>query len=285
MREKPSIGLVMKSLGAEFFQFMQASAESHAKERGDLDLIPVGTQTQTEVERQIQLVDNFIAQGVDGLLIIPIDSKALIAPIVRAIQSGIKVVNFDVMLDLDALAEQGIELAFLGPDNTEAARSVGRVLAEKIGHSGRVVIIEGIREASNAQQRLSGFLQVVDEYNLRVLDTRSANWETDLAYDLFSEIYEEYGAVEGVMCANDAMASGVVRYLEERGLAGKIHVIGIDNDPSTQTLIENGSMLATIDLLTEKMVAQAIDTAMEALNGIEKSGWIKTETKLVVHEV
>lgn len=281
INNRPTVGLVMKSLAAEFFQVMQASAEAHAVQRGDLTLLATGTQSQTEVDQQIQLVDDFTRQGVDALLIIPIDSQALVAPVVKALAAGIIVINFDVMLDQAALARHGVKLPFFGPDNVEAARTVGGVLGDQLVSNAPVIIIEGIPAASNAQQRKEGFMQVVSELGLDLVASQSANWEADQAYQICSELLDSHTNVRGIMCANDAMALGAVKFLNDCGLTGQIEIVGIDNDPSVTTLIKEGKILASIDLQTDQMVSQAIDAAMDALAGQQFSGWIKTPTRLV----
>ena len=93
------VGLVMKSLQADFFKAMQAGAKEFAKSYPDLELLCVGTQSQTEVTEQIELVRTFINQNVDAIVLVPIDSNALVAPVVEAVKAGIKVVNIDSMLD------------------------------------------------------------------------------------------------------------------------------------------------------------------------------------------
>lgn len=132
----------MKSLEAEFFQDMKKGAVDYAKSRGVVGLISVGTESQTEIEKQIQLVEGFIAQGIDAMVVIPIDSKALVPPVVKAVQAGIKVVNIDIMLDANMLKKHQIELVFVGPDNETAAKTVGDVLAKELGKDGKVTIIE-----------------------------------------------------------------------------------------------------------------------------------------------
>src|SRR5690606_11827487 len=122
--EKPTIGLVMKSLGAEFFKNMEEGAIAHAEKRGDVNLIPLGTQTQEELEQQISLVENLVTQNVDAIVIAPMDSRALIPPLADAVEKGIKVINIDVMLDAETLAEHGLSIPFVGPDNVEAAKMV-----------------------------------------------------------------------------------------------------------------------------------------------------------------
>jgi len=277
----PVVGLVMKSLEAEFFQAMRKGAIDYTSKRGDLKLIPAGTANQTEIEKQIQLVDEFTKQGVDAIVVIPIDSKALVPPVVRAVQAGIEVVNIDIMLDQSMLYEHNIELVFVGPDNEDAAKIVGDVLASALGKNAGVIIMEGVPAAMNAQQRKQGFLKSIKEYGLTLLDSGVANWETDQAFRVFSELFRKHPGVQGVMCANDAMAIGVLKVLEDAGRAREVKIIGFDNDVSVGPMIKSGKMLATIDCFGSQMAAEGINYAMKALNGEKHKGWIKTKMKLI----
>ena len=281
-KKLPIVGLVMKSLEAEFFQDMKKGAINYAKKRGDLELIPVGTESQTEIEKQIQLVEGFIDRGVDAMVVIPIDSKALVPPVIKAVKAGIEVVNIDIMLDTDMLNEHHIELVFVGPDNETAAKTVGDVLAKELGKDGKVIVIEGVPAAMNAQQRKQGFLNSINEYGLNLLASGVANWETEQAFSVFSSLFQQNPDVQGIMCANDAMAIGVLKVLEAAGKAGKIKVIGFDNDDSVGPLIQDGKMLATIDCFGSQMAAEGINYAMRALQGEKHKGWIKTRMELII---
>jgi ribose transport system substrate-binding protein len=277
----PVIGLILKSLETEFFQAMTRGAIDYANKRGDLKLIPAGTGNQTEITRQIQLVDEFISRGVDALVVIPIDSKALVPPVVKAARAGIEVINIDIMLDREMLQENNLDLVFVGPDNEDAAKTVGDVLAKALGKNAGVIIMEGVPEAINAQHRNQGFLRSINEYGLTLLDSGIANWETDQAFRIFSELLSKHPDVQGVMCANDAMAIGVLKVLEETGRAGEVKIVGFDNDASVGPLIKSGKMLATIDCFGSQMAAEGISYAMKALQGEKHKGWIKTEMKLI----
>ena len=281
----PVVGLVMKSLEAEFFQEMKKGAIDYAEKRGDLELLPVGTENQTEIKKQILLIEEFINQKVDAIVVIPIDSKALVPPVVKAVKDGIEVVNIDIMLDEDMLKEHNIEMVFVGPDNETAAKAVSDVLAKELGKNAKVIIIEGVPAAMNAQQRKQGFLNSINEYGLNLLASGVANWETEQASSVFSDLLQQNPDVQGVMCANDAMAIGVLKVLEAAGKAGEVKVIGFDNDDSVGPLIEDGKMLATIDCFGSQMAAEGINYAMKALQGEKNKGWMKTKMQLITKSV
>ncbi len=107
----------MKSLQADFFKVMKEGAVQYAAPLPFLDLVCVGTATQTEVKEQIDLMYSLIHQQVDAIVLVPIDSKALVQPAVEAVRKGIPVINIDIQLDAQLLEQAGVEVAFVGPDN------------------------------------------------------------------------------------------------------------------------------------------------------------------------
>jgi ribose transport system substrate-binding protein len=279
--DKPVVGLIMKSLANEFFQNMMVGAEEHQKRRGDYELKAVGMQNETDFESQINAVENFITQGVDAIVVAPADSRAMVRPLKKAMEAGIVVVNFDVALDEEAKKQQGVELAFVGPDNRGGAKLAGDALGKKLGEGGKVVIIEGNPGADNATQRRLGFEDSVAEYKLDLLDSRTAHWETEEANQVFATMLTAHPDIQGVMAANDSMAIGVVKALESAGRTD-IEVVGFDNIPAVGPMIEDGRMLATVDQFGTEMAANAIDMALDVVStGEQLEGWVKTPIELV----
>jgi ribose transport system substrate-binding protein len=280
--KKPVVGLVMKSLANEFFKSMEEGAVKFAKQDGTFTLVPVGMNSETDIDTQISAVENFVTQGVDLICVAPADSVGLVAPVKRAIDAGITVVNFDVKLDDKALAAAGLkDLVFVGPDNEEGAFLAGAELGRKLGKGGKVVIIEGNPGADNAKMRKAGFDRAARQYGLVVLASMTAHWETEEANTLMTNLLTRFPDVQGVMAANDSMALGVVKALDAAGKSGKILVVGFDNIPAVQKLIKQGKVLATIDQFGPDMAANCIRTGFRMKKGEKLKGWIKTPVKLV----
>jgi ribose transport system substrate-binding protein len=281
MNVLPRIGLVMKSLQAEFFQEMEKGALNFAAEQNAFELITVGTNTQTEIDRQIHLIEQLIDDGVDALVVVPIDSKALVPVVVKAVRAGIKVINIDIKLDETMLEAEGVELTYVGPDNETAAKMVGDVLTGQVKPGSGILLIEGLRVAENARQRRKGFLRAIDEAGMKLLASDAADWETDKAEEVFRRLFAQNPDADGVMCCNDAMALGVLKVLTEKGLAGLIPVVGFDNDPAMQEPLRNGSLLATIDAYGSQMAVEGIRYALQVLDGMENKGSYSTDFKLI----
>jgi ribose transport system substrate-binding protein len=282
---KPKVGLVMKSLANEFFQQMDAGAKAFAAENADLfDFETVGMKDERDFASQVEAIENYITKQFDVIVIAPADSRAMVEPLAQAIDAGITVVNIDVALDEQAKEEAGVELAFFGPDNRAGAKLAGDELGKALGEGGKVVILEGNPEADNAVQRQLGFEDSVAEYGLDLLESRTANWETELANGVMTDFLTKYPDIQGVMAANDSMALGVVSALEAADKVGDILVVGFDNIPGVRPLVADGSMLATIEQFGANMAVFGIEFGLRELAGESFCGWQKTPIELVTAE-
>ncbi len=281
--EKPVVGLVMKSLANEFFKTMEEGARKFAKEDGTFTLVPVGMNSETDIDTQINAVENFITRQVEMIILAPADSVGLVPSVKKAVDAGVLVVNFDVTLDKTALVANGLpeDFLFVGPDNELGSELVGDFMAEKLGKGAKVIIIEGNPGADNAKQRKAGFMKTVKKYNLDLLSSTTAHWETEEANTVMTNLLTRFPDVQGVMCANDSMAVGAVKAIEAAGKIGKIDVVGFDNIGACQQLIKDGKMLATVDQFGPEMAANAIKVGFRIKGGEKLKGWVKTPVEVV----
>jgi ribose transport system substrate-binding protein len=284
--EKPVVGLVMKSLANEFFKTMEEGARKFAAEDGTFTLIPVGMNSETDIDTQISAMENFITQKVDLIVLAPADSVGLVPSVKKAVDAGITVVNFDVTLDKKALTDNGLpeDFLFVGPDNNLGSELVGNYLGDKLGKKAKVVILEGNPGADNAKQRKEGFMKSVAAYEFELLESTTAHWETEEANTVMTNLLTRFPDVQGVMCANDSMALGVVRAIEAAGKINQIAVVGFDNIAACQALIKEDKMLATVDQFGPEMAANAIKVGFRILKGEKMSGWEKTSVEVVAKE-
>ncbi len=279
---KPKVGLVMKSLANEYFKTMEEGAKAYQMEKGTFELTSVGMNSETDIDTQINAIDNFISKGMDIIVLAPADSTGLVASVKKAVDAGITVVNIDVKLDNGALMKAKLpeDFLFVGPDNADGAQLSGDALAMEIGNGGKVIIIEGNPGADNATQRKVGFMRSVDKYNLKVLASNTAHWETEEANSVMTNLLVKYPEVQGVMCANDSMVIGVVKALEAAGRMD-VKVVGFDNITAVQELIKQGKVLATVDQYGPQQAAMGIQTGLDILGGATLTGWQKSPVKLI----
>lgn len=280
--KKPVVGVVLKSLANEFFKSLQEGAEKWAAEDGRYTLDIKGMNSETDIDTQLTIMDTFISQNVDMIVLAPADSSALVPFVKKAVDAGIPVVNFDVRLDQEQLKLAGLEdFMFVGPDNEEGAYLAGMALADKLGEGGKVFIIEGNPGADNAKARKAGFDKAVEEGKLELLVSNTAHWETEEANTLVANLLTAHPDVQGIMCANDSMVLGAQKAVEAAG-RDDILLVGFDNIAAVQDLIKQGKVLATVDQFGADMVKMAIEVGQKVIDGeIEPLGWEKTPVKLI----
>jgi len=283
--DKPKIGLVMKSLSNEFFKQMDAGAHEYADANTDaFEFTSVGMKDERDFAAQVDAVDTFIADDYDIIVVAPADSKAMVAPLKRAIDAGITVINIDVPLDQATMDAAGVNLPFFGPDNVEGARIAGDALAADLGEGGKVIILEGNPEADNAKQRKEGFDAAIEAGGLDLLASETAHWETEEANTLTTNLLSRFPDVQGIMAANDSMALGAVTALDAAGLSGDIRVIGFDNIPAMKDLLDQGKVLATVEQFGADMAVFGIEYGIKTRDGETFEGWTKTPIELVVSD-
>ncbi len=255
-QQKYRIGLVMKSLNANFFEVMQNGALCFAEKHPEIDLICRGTTSQTDVDAQIGYVDELIQKKVDAIVLVPIDSVALAYSACKAVHNGILVVNIDIKLDDAILNEQHVNIPFVGPDNYKASYEVGKLLSRSLNRGDEVAIIEGLPSADNASQRKAGSLRVIQEEGYKLVASEPANWETVDARNVFSRIWNQNPDLQGVFCGNDAMALGVLQEMDIR--RKHLPVVGFDNDAAMSPYLRNGQEVGTVDIFSSQMAVEGI---------------------------
>ena len=266
-QSKPKVALIMKSLANEFFSTMADGARMHESSHpGQYELITNGIKDERDLTRQAALVDEMIAAGVDAIVIAPADSKALVPALRRAKKAGIVVVNIDNKLDDDVLASAGITIPFVGPNNFKGAKSAGEFLAKRLQHGDHVAILEGIRTSLNGTERRLGFEEAMKDARVTVVDSQSAQWETNLANTITASIINEHPELKGILAANDSMALGAIAAIKAANKGDQIQVVGFDNISAVKEAIRDGKILATVDQHGDKLAVFGIEAALQILS-------------------
>ena len=266
-QNKPKVALIMKSLANEFFIDMAEGTRQHHSANPDrYQLIINGIKDESDLGQQVALVEQMQAIGVNAIVIAPADSKALVPVLKRAQQAGIVIVNIDNKLDANLLQDAGINIAFVGPDNRIGAGLVAEHLASNLAPSDEVAILTGIPTAFNAQQRLLGFEDAMHTAQIKIVDIQSADWQQTKASTIAAAMITEHVNLKAILCSNDNMAMGAIAAIKQAGKSAEIQVVGFDNISASQSLLENGSLLATVDQYGSQLAIFGVEYALEILN-------------------
>ncbi|MHC4072811.1 MAG: substrate-binding domain-containing protein [Planctomycetota bacterium] len=236
--DKPRIALVMKSLANEFFKTMEDGARAHhAEHAGKYDLKADGIKNELDVAQQVRIVELTVAQGVDAIN------------------------KFDAAV----LADKGVSIPFVGPDNRKGARLAGEHLAKKLKAGDKVAIIEGAPNTFNGIQRKLGFEDAMKAAGMDVVSSQSGYWEMAKANQVVSAILTEHLDLKALLCANDSMALGAIAATKAAGKSDDILIAGFDNISAVQQLLKEGSIVCTIDQHADKLAIYGIEYALEML--------------------
>ena len=276
----------MKSLANEFFVTMAEGAEAHHRDHADqYDLIVNGTKDESDIAQQVSLVEQMIATGVDAIVIAPSDSRALVPVLKRASDAGVVVVNIDNKLDEGTLAQVGLRVPFVGPDNRAGARMVGEALAAHLQPGDQVAILEGIPTAFNAQQRRAGFEDAMNAANMRIVDVQSGQWEQARGNTVASAMINAHPNLKAILASNDNMALGAVAAVRQAGKTNQIAVVGFDNIEAIREMVRSGRVLATADQHADQLAVFGIEYALQILSGEATPEDKETPVDLVTADV
>ena len=163
--ERPSAGLriavVPKGSTHEHWLRVKVGAERAAAEFAragtPVEVIWKAPLREDDREQQVQVVEGFISQGVDGLVLAPLDSRALERPVEEAARAGIPTVIFD-----SALADPTKAASYVSTDNGKGGRLAGRRMGELLGGKGRVLMLRYQEGSAATEERERGFLLGVE---------------------------------------------------------------------------------------------------------------------------
>jgi ribose transport system substrate-binding protein len=276
-----AVGLVMKTLTNPFFIEMEKGARRAEKEL-DVALTVKTAAQETSIEQQIQLVNDLVAAKVKAIVIAPGDSVSLIPALKKAADAGIKIINIDNRLDSDALKQAGLaDVPFVGVDNEAGAYSAAQFLAAKITSPTQAAILEGIRSADNARQRMEGARRALSENkHIKLVASETANWKIDEAYTVTKQLFTKHPDVKLLFAANDMMAMGASKYLQEAGKVN-VKVVGFDALSEVLTEIKAGHIAATVDQQAAAQGYQGVSLALRLIKGEAVAPTTMIETRLI----
>ena len=281
------IALVYKATTNPFFQAMEQGAREKAKALG-VDLEVAGIESETDVDRQADLVRNMLNRQMEAVVIAPASSRGIVTPLLRAQARGVPIVNIDNRINTEEATKQGLKVAtFIGPDNVAGAKQVGdyacTLITKKLaaGEAGKVLILRGIDGVENAEARRAGFEAAVKEAGFEVAGSESAHWHTDEAQQVTSALLAANPTVHGILCANDKMALGAIAAVKARGKVGEIVIVGYDNIDLAREAMTRGEMHATIEQNPAMMGAMGVEAALKALAGEDLPEITPVPTQLI----
>jgi ribose transport system substrate-binding protein len=224
---KFEIAVIPKGTTHEFWKSIHLGAVMAAQELG-VEVIWKGPQKEDDRAQQITVVEDFVSRGVAGIVLAPLDDKALCRPVRDAVREKIPVVIIDSGL-------QGSDyISYVATDNYKGGVLGAQRLVELLQGQGKVFLIRYQEGSASTTEREQGFLDILKTeapaISILVQD-QYAGSTTESAYQLAENLLSRFPDVNGVFCPNESSTFGMLRALQETGLAGKVVFVGFDSSP------------------------------------------------------
>ena len=211
--------VIPKGKTHEFWQTIHAGAKKGAEALGNVEIVWQGPQKEDDRLQQIQLVQNAIAAQVDGIVLAPLDSRALVKPVEEAASKGIPVVIIDSSLESKAIA------SYVATDNTRGGVLAARRLGELLKGEGKVILLRYAVGSASTEQREKGFTETLAKEFPKVIllsDTEYAGPTPESAQQKAQSLMTRFrGQANGIFCPNESSCVGMLRALEAAGMVGK----------------------------------------------------------------
>jgi ribose transport system substrate-binding protein len=261
------IAVIPKGTTHEYWRSINAGAvkaQRELKAAGtDVQIIWKGPLLEDDREQQIQVVENFVGRGVSAIVLAPLDSRALVAPVEDAVRAGIPVIVIDSAL------KSTMPSSTVATDNRKGGQIGGRRLGTLLGGKGRVVMLRYEVGSASTEEREAGFLEVMKaEFPaIELISTDQYGGATrETAYKAAQNLLNRYGAqMDGIFACNESTASGTLLALREQGLAGKVRFVGFDANDQLVSALKQGDIQGLVVQDPFKMGYLGVMTAVSVL--------------------
>lgn len=227
---------------------------------------------QGDAGKQSNDVQDLIAQDVDGVLLLPVDSGVAVGLVDQLVDAGIPTVAVSSQVgdpterDLDDVYEQLV--ALVTQDEIAAGAEVGNAVVELLPDGGEIAIVEGQAGFAEVTQRAVGFEEVLEEHGgVEIVARQPGDWQPEVAESTCQNILSANSDIDLIYAQADDMATGCTQAVQSAG--ADTMVVGIGGMELAIDALREGTMEATVCYKPIDMGELALETMVDHLTGEE----------------
>jgi ribose transport system substrate-binding protein len=285
--ESYRIAVIPKGTTHEFWKSINAGAfkaRDELAEKGIIvDVIWKGPLKEDDRDQQIQTVENFTSRRVNGIVLAPLDSQALIRPVNNAQRARIPVVIFDSGLKSDNY------VSFVATDNYKGGVLAAEHLGKLLGGKGNVILLRYAVGSASTEEREAGFLDTLKKNfpEIKLLSSdQYAGPTRESGYQASQNLLNRFAReVNGIFCPNENSTVGMTKALRDFGRAGgKVKMVGFDSGTQSVIDLKNGDVQGLVVQNPIFMGYKSVMTMVEHLQGRKVEKRIDTGVVLATPE-
>jgi inositol transport system substrate-binding protein len=267
------VGIAMAHFDDVFLSFLRESMENYAKKTEGLET--VSQDAKGDVGIQLSQVENFIAQGMDAIIVNPADTQATKKMTKEAVAAGIPIIFVNRKPEMK-LPDGAY---FVGSDEVTAGKMQMEYLAKKMNGKGNLAIMLGELSSVGTHGRTKGVKEVLKNYpDIKIVEEQTANFMRDEALDLMTNWLSSGQKINAVAANNDEMALGTILAIKNAKLIPNkdIFVGGVDATPDALKAVGKGELTVTVFQDAKGQGLGAIEAAYKLAKGekVNKNTWI-----------
>src|SRR5215204_705189 len=266
------LAVVPKAIGFHCGEQVRLGAQCAAqKAKGEVDVEWDGVTAETDVSGQVNLLQNFIQQGVDGLVYAATDAKVLYQVTKSAKQQNVTVVNIDSGTD-----PQPDDVPVFATDNVAAAKKVPDLIAEELGEQGgKIAFIPFQQGTVTNEQREEGFKEgLKDHPELELVAEQSSQSDSNVALRVTDDILTTHPDLNAIFAANEPGVLGAAEAVRQAGKAGEVVIVGWDASPEELQGVKDGVISA---LVVQNPFKMGYDGANAAVKIVREGATVESQ--------
>lgn len=285
-KKKLSIAVIPKGTTHEFWKSIHAGSIKAAQElkaQGtEVEVIWKGPLREDDREQQIQVVEGFAAQGVSGIVLAPLDNRALVRPVSDAKRAGVPTVIIDSGLESDEI------VSFVATDNRKGGSLAADRMGQLLNGKGKVLVLRYAEGSASTTERETGFIEQIKakfpEIELVSTD-QYAGATRDTAKRAAENLLNRFGEeVQGIFTPNESSTAGMLLALQDIGKAGKVSFVGFDVSQTFIDAMNAGQLHGIVVQNPFNMGYLGVKTMVENILGRSVEKKIDTGVMLVTKE-
>jgi inositol transport system substrate-binding protein len=276
-----TLGVSMALFDDNFLTAVRASMSERAEQ---LHVQVQFEDAENDIGRQLNQIQNFIAQHVDAIIVNPVDTDATPRMTHLAARAGIALVYVNRM---PADKQLPPRVSFVGSDESQSGTLEMAEVCRLLGGKGGIVVLMGELSNQAARQRTQDVEEVIARpacRGIHVLDKQSANWKRTEAADLMTNWLSAGLRPAAVVANDDEMAIGAIQALKQARLLDATIVAGIDATPDALAAMKSGELRVTVFQNAPAQGRGAIETALKLARHEPAPSFVWVPFELVTHD-
>jgi ribose transport system substrate-binding protein len=276
------IAVIPKGTTHVFWKSVEAGARRAAEEL-KVDIIWKGPVKENDRAQQISIVEQFINEGISGIVIAPMDNVALVRPVASARKKKIPVVIYDSALN----GEPGKDfVSYIATNNMKGGSLGGERLAQLLKGKGKVILLRYMVGSASTVEREAGFLEAIRKHKgiELIVENRYAGATASEAKVATMNMVDKLKEADGIFCPNETSTFGMLLTLRQINLAGRVKFVGFDTSPPLIEALQKSDIDALVAQDPTRMGYESVMTMVKHIRGEKTQQVIDTGVQLLTRE-